>query len=136
MINNKLVVVEDEKEIMVSHLVSYRFFEVGGEVHETSFQSFQVVNMEMVPPVKEPKNVEFLTVSWKDARTVIETRHPKVWGRVSDLLIDKDCSGFGYHSQPSIVKKTMSNVIEGQVLPLPDMFTSIGHLVDGQISMV
>lgn len=30
----------------------------------------------------------------------------------------------------------MTNATEEQVLPLPDNFTSIGHLVDGKISVV
>lgn len=37
-INNKLVVIEGEKNIMVSHLASFRYVEGGGEVHENLFQ--------------------------------------------------------------------------------------------------
>lgn len=48
--NNNLVVVEGEKDVMVSHLTSFHYVEVGGEVQETLFQSFKVVNMEMVSP--------------------------------------------------------------------------------------
>lgn len=58
-----MVVVEGEKDIMVSHLAFFRYVEVGGEVHETRFQSFEVVSVVMVPPVKEPKNDEFSMVS-------------------------------------------------------------------------
>lgn len=117
---------------MVSHLASFLYVEFGDEVHETSFQSFKVVNVEMVSPIKEVKNDEFLMVSWKDARTVIEARYPKGWGSVLEFPINKDCSGLGYHSQT--VKKPMPNAMEGQVLPLLDIFTSARHLVDGQIS--
>lgn len=37
MIGSKLVVVEGEEDIMVSHLESFRYVEVGGEIHETPF---------------------------------------------------------------------------------------------------
>lgn len=63
LINNKLVVVEGEEDIMVSHLASFRYVEVGGEVQETSFQSFEVVNVEMVAFVREKKKSEFPTNS-------------------------------------------------------------------------
>lgn len=42
LINNKLVVVDGEKDIMVSHLASFLYVEVGSEVHETPFKSFEV----------------------------------------------------------------------------------------------
>lgn len=135
-VNNKLVVVEGEEDIMLSHLMYFLYIKVGGEVHETSFQSFEVVNVEMVSPVKEVKTVEFPMVSWKDGRIVIEAGHPEGWGRVLDLPVNKHLSSLGYHSQPSTVKKTIPNVVEGQVLPLLDIFISVGHLVDKQISAV
>lgn len=80
--------------------------------------------MVMVPPVKEPKNVEFPMVSWKDERTMFEPRHPKGWVRVLDFPVNKDLSGLGYHSHTSTVKKTITNVAKGQVLKLLDIFTS------------
>lgn len=116
---------------MVSHLMSFIYVEVEGEVYETRFQSFEVVNVEMVLPLKEVKKFEFPMVSYKDARTLIEAGHPEGWGRVFDLPVNKDRSGLGYHSQPSIVKKPMTNAVEGQVLPLPYIFTSVRYLVDG-----
>lgn len=45
-----MVVVEGEEDIMVSHLAYFLNVEVGGEVHETLFQSFEVVSMVIVPP--------------------------------------------------------------------------------------
>lgn len=66
------MVVEGEESKMVSHLAYFLYVEVGGDVNETPLQSFEVVNMEMISPLKEPKNAEFPMVSWKDSRTVIE----------------------------------------------------------------
>lgn len=71
LINNKLVVVEGEEDIIVSHLAYLRYVKVGGEIHETPFQAFEVVSVVMVPPAKEAKNVEFPMVSWKDAKIMI-----------------------------------------------------------------
>lgn len=77
MINNKLVVVEGEEDIMVSHLESFRYIEVGGEIHETHFQAFEVVSMVMAPPVKESKKAELSMASWKDVKSVIKICHPE-----------------------------------------------------------
>ena len=56
---------------MVSHLDSFRYVDVGGEIHETPFQAFEVVRVVMAPPVEEAKNVEFPMASLKDALTII-----------------------------------------------------------------
>lgn len=98
LINNKLVVVEGKEDIMVSHLVYFLYVEVGGEIHETLFHAFEVVNVEMVFPMKEVKNVTFPIVSWKDTRIVIEAGHLEGWVRVLELPINKDRSGLGYYS--------------------------------------
>lgn len=49
---------------------------------------------------------------------------------------NKDRFGLGYHSQQLTLKKTTTKASKGQVLPLPDIFTSDGNLVDVQINMV
>lgn len=43
---------------MVIHLASFCYVEVGGEIHETPFQAFEVVNVEMDPLLKESQSVE------------------------------------------------------------------------------
>lgn len=87
-----------------------------GEVKEIPFQSFEIVNVEMVGPIGEVKMVEFLMASLKDAQTIINNGHPKGWGRMLELLINKDRSRLGYNSQD--LKKLTSIVVERQVLPL------------------
>lgn len=57
--NNKLVVVEGEEDIMMSHLASFRYVEGEGELKEIPLQSFEIVNVEMVGHVGEVKNVEY-----------------------------------------------------------------------------
>lgn len=44
---------EGEKDIMVSPLTSFRYVEGEGEMKEIQFQSFEIVNVEMVFPVGE-----------------------------------------------------------------------------------
>lgn len=84
----------------------------GRNHNKTYFNLLYVFNMEMVPPVKEPKNAKFPMVFGKDARTMIEVGHPEGWGKSVNFPVNKDRFGLGYHSQPSIVKKTMPNIME------------------------
>lgn len=86
---------EGEEDIMVSHLESFRYVEVRGEIDETPFQAFEVVNMVMTPPMKESKKGELPMASWKNVKTVIETGHPEGWGRVLELPVIKDRSEMG-----------------------------------------
>lgn len=99
-VNNKLVVVEGEDDFLVSHLKSFLYVEGEREIKEIPFQSFEVVNVEMVIPVKDQsKNAEFPMASLKDALTIINDGHPLGCGRMLELPANKDPSGLGYNSQ-------------------------------------
>lgn len=43
--NDKMIVIGGEKDILVSHLTSFRYIEVEGEITETPFQSLEMVNV-------------------------------------------------------------------------------------------
>lgn len=51
-----------------------------------------------------------------------------------DFPVNKDHFGLGYHSQN--VKKLILNVVEGQILPLSEIFASSRHLIDWHIYAV
>lgn len=67
LIINKPIIIEGEEDIMVSHLASFWYLEGEGEVHEIPFQSFEVINIEMVGLIGEVKIVEFPMDFLKDA---------------------------------------------------------------------
>lgn len=73
-------------------------------------------------------------ISLKDVKIVIKNGHPKVWGRILDLLVNKDRFVLGYNSQN--VKRLMPKVMEEQVPPLSEIFVSVGDLIDGQTCVV
>lgn len=70
LVSNKLVVVEGEEDIMVSDLASFRYMEGRGEVKEIPFQSFEIVNVQMVGPIGEVNTVIFMMASLKDDQTI------------------------------------------------------------------
>lgn len=53
---------------MVNHLASFWYIKGEGEVHETLFQSFEVVNVELVAPVREDKKTEFPMISLEEVK--------------------------------------------------------------------
>ncbi|XP_050919836.1 uncharacterized protein LOC127137415 [Lathyrus oleraceus] len=97
--DDKLVIVEGEEDIVVSHLMSFRYVEGEWEMREVTFQSFEVINVEIVCPAKdESKNVESPMASLKDTLTIIKDGHPQGWGRLLELPANKDHTGLGYNS--------------------------------------
>lgn len=78
LVDDKLVVVEGEEDILVSYLAYFCYIEKVGEMKEISFQSFEVINIEMVSLVRdEPKNAKFLMAYLQDTLTIINNGHPK-----------------------------------------------------------
>ena len=133
--DDKLVVVEGEEDIVVSHLASFRYVEGEGEIREVPFQSFEVINVEMVCPARdESKDAESPMASLKDALTIIKDGHPQGWGRLLELPANKDRTGLGYNSQN--LKKPAPIATRGSVLPLSENFLSAGYLDDNRICVV
>ncbi|XP_058766815.1 uncharacterized protein LOC131640439 [Vicia villosa] len=91
----KIVTICGEEEHVVSHLASFRYIEVEGEVHETPCQAFEAVQTIKIPYV-ENKKLEAPMSPLKEAKAVVESGHPEGWGRVLDLPIKQDKCGIGY----------------------------------------
>ncbi|XP_050890656.1 uncharacterized protein LOC127096079 [Lathyrus oleraceus] len=67
-IDDKLVIVSDEEDLMVSHLSSFSYIEADEDALETSFQSLEIAN-DVFMEVKEPKGKGITSfASWKKAR--------------------------------------------------------------------
>lgn len=78
LVDDKLVVIEGEEDIVVSHLAYFRYVKGEGEMKEILFQSFEVINVEMVFPARDKsKNAEFPMASLQDALTIIRNGHPQ-----------------------------------------------------------
>ncbi|XP_058784300.1 uncharacterized protein LOC131659076 [Vicia villosa] len=91
----KIVTICGEEEHVVSHLASFKYIDVEGEVHETPCQAFEAVQTIKIPYV-EKKKLEAPMSSLKEAKAVVESGHPEGWGRVLDLPIKQDKCGIGY----------------------------------------
>lgn len=112
---------------MVSHLESFLYIEGEGQIKEIPFQSFEVVNVEMVCPIwDETKKAEFPMASLQDALIIIPNEHPLDWGMMLELPTNKDRTSLGYNTQN--LKKPAPIATKGSVLPLSEYFSSVGYL--------
>lgn len=74
--------------------------------------------------------------SWKEAKTIVEASHPEGWGKVLELPVKKDQSRLGYQSPQVAHKRTIPKESKWNILPFLETFTSVGHLREGQISLM
>ncbi|XP_050875552.1 uncharacterized protein LOC127079174 [Lathyrus oleraceus] len=132
LIGSKIVTVCGEEKYMVSHLTSFRYIEFEREVHETSFQAFEEVQM-IKTPLSEGKKPEVSMSLLKDARVVVENGHPKGWGRLLDLPLKFDKLGLGFsYSQQGLSPEAPK---APGVLTLVK-FTSVGFISNDQANTV
>ena len=128
-VQDKVVTVCGEEEFMVSHLTSFRYVEVEGEIHETPFQAFETVQV-IKAPRPEVKKTEVSISSWKDAKTVVEAGHPEGWGRVLDLPPKLNKFGVGF--TPGLQGVTSKDADSFK----PVKFSSAGLIKDAQANAI
>lgn len=108
-VNGKFITIDGEEDILVSQLSSFRYVELGVEIHETLFQAFKIANMLMDPLNNKVYGRSKLSMSsLKDAQMVIEAGHLEGWSRILELLVNKDRSGLGYRLQHVAQQKVPS----------------------------
>ncbi|XP_050897847.1 uncharacterized protein LOC127104725 [Lathyrus oleraceus] len=73
--NDKMIVIGGDEDILVSHLTSFRYIEVDGEITETPFQSLEVVNMMAVQQTLETPKSGPSMASWQGAKAVMESEN-------------------------------------------------------------
>ncbi|XP_050897045.1 uncharacterized protein LOC127103847 [Lathyrus oleraceus] len=74
-INDKMIVIGGEEDILVSHLTSFRYIEVDGEITETPLQSLEVVNMMAIQQTLETPKSGPSMASWQGAKVVMESEN-------------------------------------------------------------
>ena len=80
----------------MSHLTSFCYVEVEGEIHETPFQAFETVHTINIPPPVQKRKLETSMSSLKDARAVVENGNPEGWDEVLDVIPKLKKFGLGF----------------------------------------
>ncbi|XP_050876657.1 uncharacterized protein LOC127080379 [Lathyrus oleraceus] len=94
--NDKIIVIGREEDILVSHLTSFRYIEVDGEITETSFQSLEVANMMAIQQTLETSKSGPSMASWQGAKAVMESKNAQDWGKLVEVKEKRDKFGLGY----------------------------------------
>ncbi|KAI5396726.1 hypothetical protein KIW84_062813 [Lathyrus oleraceus] len=122
--NCQIVKVCGEEDILVSHLSSFKYVEVDGEIHETLCQAFETVALERVT-FAEQKKPGASIASYKQAVEVVNSGNVEGWGRMVDLPVKEDKFGIGY--QPLRAEQGVQDQ-KG-----PSSFTSAGLMNHGDV---
>jgi hypothetical protein len=131
--NDKMIVIRGEEDILVSHLTSFRYIEVDGEITETPFQSLEVVNMMAIQQTLETPKSGSSMASWQGAKVVMESENAQDWGKVVEVKEKRDKFGLGY--DPSSHK--VGNQPDKEKIPsVEKTFTSAGHIFGKQVAMI
>lgn len=131
--NDKMIVIGGEKDILVSHLTSFRYIDVDGEITKTPFQSLEVVNVLTVQQVPEPPKLELSIASWQGDKVVIVTGNTQGWGKLIEVRKKWDKFGLGY--EPSS-DRTNNQLNRKQISHVEETFTNVCHIFGNQITMI
>ncbi|XP_058763854.1 uncharacterized protein LOC131637289 [Vicia villosa] len=125
----KLVVIEGEEDIFVSHLESYRYIGVEEDCVETPFQVLEAAAVSTLPVEKIKKSGTPIT-SWRDLQTMVGNQAPEGWGKLIDIPEKKDRLGLGYKLSDTTKKN------EERFPPIPSIFISKGIEHGGSVSVI
>jgi hypothetical protein len=120
--NGQVVIVCGEEDILVSHLSSFKYVEMDGEIHETLCQAFETIAIEKVAFVKQKKPSASIA-SYKQALEVVNSGNAEGWGKMIDLPVKEDKFGIGYQ-----LLQADQGVQKG-----PSTFTSAGLMNHGDV---
>ena len=120
--NGQIVTVCGEEEILVSHLSSFKYVEVDGEIQETLCQAFETVALEKVAYADQRKPGASIA-SYKQAKEVVDSGKAEGWGKMVDLPVKEDKFGIGY--EPLQAEQGVSTG--------PSTFTSVGLMNHGDV---
>jgi hypothetical protein len=94
--DGQVVTVCGEEDIFVSHLSSFKYVEMDGEIWETPSQAFETVKVENALLAKEEEKPSIS--SYKQAAEVVKSGEAPGWGKMMDITAKKDRFGVGYQS--------------------------------------
>ena len=101
MMDGQIVIVCGEEDIMISHLSTFKYVEVDGEIHETLCQGFEKVKIEEEAPLAAVQpaviNQQEISMSlYKDAKAIVESGVNQKWGKVIEPVKMRKNHGIGY----------------------------------------
>ena len=83
----KLVIINGEHELLISHLSSFSIVEADEAAVRTQFQALSIDNI---------RGNENSMVSLNDVQQVVRNGHSEVWGRSVDPPVNKNRTGLGF----------------------------------------
>ncbi|KAI5402474.1 hypothetical protein KIW84_050191 [Lathyrus oleraceus] len=99
-LEGQIVTVCGEEDIFVSHLSTFKYVEMDGEMHQMLCQGFETTNINEVAPEAvfspEFEKVGTSISSYKQAVEVVKAGNAQGWGKFVEPVIKEDKFGLGY----------------------------------------
>ncbi|KAI5401495.1 hypothetical protein KIW84_066099 [Lathyrus oleraceus] len=99
-LEGQIVTVCGEEDIFFSHLSTFKYVEMDGEMHEMLCQGFEAINISEVAPETvfspESEKVRTSISSYKQAVEVVKAGNAQGWGKFVEPIIKEDKFGLGY----------------------------------------
>lgn len=86
-IDDKLIIIEGEEDVFVTHLSSFRYIEADGETLEIPFQALEIVAVS--------RRREQSISPWEKMSKLIKGRDTRGWGKLLKIPEKKDQFGLG-----------------------------------------
>lgn len=131
-VQNRMITVNGEEDMLISHLTSFRYIEASEESIEIPFQALEIANVVHVgkEALINGDNPSF--VSLKSAKLSLQDGKLDTWGNLVHVIEKKDRCGLGY--MPSQSKK--GSVPTNGVGKLEEVFRSGGISNDNSVNAI
>ena len=123
----KLIIIDGEEDIFVSHIESYRYISADEDCIATPFQALEIASMVTLPVEKgnKPK-----VTSWRDLQVTMECDASKGWGKLPEIPEKKNRFGLGYESSKATPKG------KARFPPIQETFFNKGTNHGGHVAMI
>ncbi|XP_050908914.1 uncharacterized protein LOC127122656 [Lathyrus oleraceus] len=123
-IDDKLIIVEGEEDMFISHLSSFKYINTDGETLEIPFQSLKIA----VVSRRKEKSIS----PWEKISKLIKGRDTQGWGKLLEKPEKKDRLRLGYIPANEGVQKRDQK----KLCTLRETFHGAGYIDEGQVAVV
>lgn len=123
-IDDRLIIIEGEQDLFVSHLSSLKYIEEDGETLEIPFQALEIAAVS--------RRKEQLISPWEKMSTLIKGINAQGWGKLLEIPQKKDQLRLSYKLANEGVEKTYQK----KLCTLQETFHSAGYKDGNQVVVV
>lgn len=122
--DDKVIIVEGEEDMFVSHLSSFRYIEADEETLEIPFQALEIAVVS--------RRREQSIYPWEKMSKLIKGRNLQGWGKLLEIPENNDRLGLGY----KLADEGLQNTTHKKPCPLQETFHNVGYKGEDQVVVI